>query len=184
MRIDARGERRPRSRDRRLAWAVHAALFLVLTACGSPGGGKPAAAATATPTATAAPTPSATTDPATLNPCDVVTLEEASALAGTPLDPGTRIGQACTYFAPVTGPTAQVAVYVGDKAKQILDTDRLLGNAITAVPGIGDEAYEEDDNVFVRKGTIWCAIHLVRLSSAADNKVPLEVLLGKAAARL
>ncbi|MDQ6878449.1 MAG: DUF3558 domain-containing protein [Candidatus Dormibacteraeota bacterium] len=149
----------------------------------STGGPPPSSVARATVAAIATPTP---TSPLP-DPCKVVTLDEAQLLAGTSLDPGVDgmpTFPVCTYSSPPTSTTAQVVVYLGDKAKQILDVDRQFGNVLTPLPGIGDEAYEEVGAVFVRKGTLWCAIHLVRLNDPAANRKPLEDLLLKAAARL
>jgi hypothetical protein len=111
--------------------------------------------------------------------CTLLTLEEATKLAGTPLDPATPAGAGdavtlCQYTGPTSGPVAQVEVYVGDGAKQILDTDRRIGHTINPLPATGDEAYEEDGNVFVRKGDVWAAVRLVRLNDPSENRDPLR----------
>ena len=79
---------------------------------------------------------------------------------------------------------AQVEVYVGDGAKQILDTDRRIGHTFTPIPATGDEAYEEDGNVFVRKGETWAAVRLVRLNDPAENRDPLRLAATTVVGRL
>lgn len=84
----------------------------------------------------------------------------------------------------MTGPTAQVEVFVGDGAKKFLDTDRdTLGHAFTSVPGIGDEAYEEENVIFFNKGGTWVSIRLTLLNDPVLNKVPLETAAKTAAGR-
>jgi hypothetical protein len=132
-------------------------------------------------------TGSATNPGEGLDVCALVPLEDAEVLAGTPLNAGTAgnpINPSCTYTGPTTGPTAQVEVYVGNGAQKILDIDRGLNHALTAVPGLGDEAYAEDNNIFVRDAKLWIAIRLVRLNSPAENAQPLEALARKVVARL
>jgi hypothetical protein len=119
-----------------------------------------------------------------IDPCTLVTMQEAAVLAGTPVDPAERVRDTCTYTAPVTGPTGQVEVYVGDGAKKTLDIDRELSHDFTALPGVGDEAWLEEGNAFVRKGTIWVSVRLVRLNDPAENRQPLTDLITKVATRL
>lgn len=121
--------------------------------------------------------------------CTLLTLQEATKLAGTPLDPATPAGQGeevtlCQYTGPTSGPVAQVEVYVGDGAKKILDIDRQLQHTITPLPATGDEAYEEDGNVFVRKGEVWAAVRLVRLNDPAENRDPLRAAAAIVVGRL
>jgi hypothetical protein len=123
------------------------------------------------------------------DPCVIVTLEDAETLAGTPLDPGVgsppeNDTRSCTYTGPVTGPTAQVEFYVGPGAKKALGVDRDLGHTITAVAGLGDEAYAEDDSIFWRQFGTWYWIRLVLLNDPAENVQPLETLARKVAAKL
>jgi hypothetical protein len=108
--------------------------------------------------------------------CRLVTRDEAQNLAKTPLDPATKSAAACTYFGPTSGPTAQVEVYVGDGAKNYLDVDRADGHALTPISGIGDEAYEEANSIFLRKADLWIALRLVLLNDPAENRMPLEDL--------
>lgn len=163
-------------------------LPLVLVACG----GKPAppAAAPPTPTQGASPTQTveATPPQQAIEVCKLLPREDAEAIAGTPLDPGVE-GPAhspqCNYTGPVTGPVAQVEIYVGDGAKKILDIDRDdLKHPFAAVPGIADEAHEEENAIFLRKGTTWVAIRLVRLNDPAENRAPLRAAATKVAGRL
>jgi len=146
----------------------------------SPSTTAAAAATTASPPTSAAAPP---------DPCTLVSLQDAEAIttialqAGVPAGPG-GVPTNCTYTSPPTGETAQVTVVVGDGAKKILDVDRSLNHTITAIAGVGDEAWEEDDNVFVRKGQTWAAISLVRLNDASANRVPLETAIKLVASRL
>lgn len=176
---------------------VCAVLGLALVAAGcSSGGGSPAGTVTVTATRTvtrtvaAQPTqpvptgdaeltgvaqPSATTA-ALPDPCKLLPLADATKLAATKLiapniagAPGTQT--ACQYDGPVTGPTAQVTVFVGDGAKQQLTIDRdNLHHKFFSVSGIGDQCLQEDDFVFVQKNGLWASIGLVRLNDPAQNK--------------
>ena len=117
-----------------------------------------------------------------IDACALVSLDDAQALAGTALNPGVAgnpTSPSCTYTGPTTGPTAQVEVYVGDGAKKTLDIDRSLGHTLTPITGLGDEAYAEDNNIFIRHAKVWVAIRLVRLNNAADNAQPLEKLAAR-----
>jgi hypothetical protein len=136
---------------------------------------------------------STTTAPGTTAPakaavpaaCDLVTQAEAETLAGTPLDPPLAVKETCTYTGPVTGPTAQVEVFVGDGAKKFYDTDRdTLQHEFTPVPGVGDEAYVEENTIFLQKNGTWVSIRLVLLNDPAENKVPLETLAKTVADRI
>ncbi|NJC72226.1 DUF3558 family protein [Planosporangium thailandense] len=161
----------------------------VLAGCGKDAGGSPPARSDARPaaTATAAADSAAATAPATaaaVDPCALVSQQDAQQLAGTPLDPAKRVRETCTYSGPVSGPTAQVEVYVGDGAKKQLDIDRTLGHEIRQLSGVGDEAYAEDGAAFVRKAGTWVSIRLVRLNDPAENRQPLENLARTVAGRL
>jgi hypothetical protein len=134
-----------------------------------------AAPTTAVKTTTTA-VKTATTAAALPDPCTVVTLDDAIALAGTTLQPGVKAGRPddvmCT-FAGGAGPTAQVEYYFGDGAKKYLDVERRLDHKFETLTGVGDEAYLEDFNLFFRVGTRWNAIRLVRLDDFAAYREPL-----------
>ena len=150
--------------------------------CGGSAGSTPAAAPTAAPV-TATPEPPTEPPMATavaIDPCSLLTQQEVDALAGTPLETGAPQGPAgaqpysCRWTFDPSGPTGQVEVYTGDNAKKILDIDRdTLGHKFVGVPGIGEEAWAEDNAIFVRKGTVWIAVLLVRLNPPSDNAAPL-----------
>jgi hypothetical protein len=145
-----------------------------------------AAAASPTPAASSAPA-SAAASLALIDACQVVTRADAEALARTPLNagqPGNPVEPSCMYAGPVTGPVAQVQVFIGDGAKKTLDIDRALHHRFTRVAGIADEALEEANAIFLRKGTIWVALELVRLNDPATNRLPLERLARVIATRL
>jgi hypothetical protein len=134
----------------------------------------PSAADAATPEPTATPT-------ATLpDPCKLLTQAEADQLAGIKLqgplpegDPPTN----CAWPTPLTGPVAQVEVGVGDGAKKFLDTDKdVLAHDFAQVSGLGDEAWVEDDTVFVRVGDLWFSLHLVGYAGTSAYRPKLEAL--------
>ncbi|MFS8477992.1 MAG: DUF3558 family protein [Micromonosporaceae bacterium] len=118
-----------------------------------------------------------------VDPCALVTKQEAEALAGTPLEDAVASPGRCAYTGPVTGPTAQVEVYVGPGAKKQLDIDRELGKELRPLPGIGDEAYIEDFTVFFVKSGLWVSIRLVRLEDPTAYDQPLRDLAQTAAGR-
>jgi hypothetical protein len=121
-----------------------------------------AAAVDATTTSTDAPA-------ASVDACKLVPQAAAETIAGTPLEAGVSVQgdtASCMYTGPVTGPTAQVEVYIGPGAKKYLDIDRGLDHALQPVSGLGDESYLEDFTVFFRKGETWVALRLVRLEDA------------------
>jgi hypothetical protein len=146
-----------------------------IAVAGSPTPGTPSATATAAATLVA------------IDACQVVTRADAEALARTALNPGqpgNPVEPSCTYTGPVTGPVAQVQVFIGDGAKKTLDIDRALRHHFTRVTGIADEAVEEANAIFLRKGTLWVALELVRLNDPAANRLPLEKLARLVATRL
>jgi hypothetical protein len=173
------------------------AASVALAACSG------AAATTAPPTAspTQAPTPIETaladaatatevavvTDAPLPDPCSLLTQDEADGLAGLALGAPMPEGAPptnCVWPTPTTGSVAQVEVQLGDGAKKFLDIDKdTLGHTFNQVPGLGDEAWQESDTVFVRTGTLWFALHLVKLDSAPNdqsNTVALaRVILGR-----
>ena len=171
-------------------WATRLALglaaSLLVAACSGA-----AATPVATPTPTPVPTVAATDTPAATNspvateaalpdPCSLLTQDEADQLAGVqlgaPLPEGTPPTN-CVWPTPTTGSVAQVEVGVGDGAKKFLDIDKgTLGHAFTQVSGLGDEAWQESDTVFVRTGTLWFSLHLVKLDSAPDDQANMVTL--------
>lgn len=181
------------TRNRIRPWLAMVPL-LALVACSKSGEDKqpavertPASSATSgagsTTASSADPTTSAPSA-AAVDPCALVTKQDAEKLAGTPLDPPQKVRETCTYTGPVTGPTAQVEVFVGDGAKKFLDIDRELGHAFTTLSGIGDEAYLEDGAVFVNGSGVWVSVRLVLLNDPAENRKPLENVARMVATRL
>ena len=162
------------------------ALALTLAACSSacPSAPPPASAAQPLPSAVVAASDPASASPsdavsdvsptpAPIDACALIKPAAAAKLAGLKLqdpvpegDPPTR----CVWTAPPTGETAQVEIGVGDGAQKAFDIDKItLQHAFTAVSGIGDEAWAEDDAIFFRKGDAWVSITLVRLNDPAQN---------------
>jgi hypothetical protein len=162
---------------RRAPMLLGMSAMLVLGACGG-GGHSTAAGVTSTSaapvtTAAAAPT-TAPAPPPPPDPCHLVSQSQAEALAQTPLQAAVEAGAPpdvmCQYDGPTTGPTAQVEIFVGDGAKKTLDIDRdELHHDFTTLTGIGDEAYLEDNDVFLRKGDIWVEVNVVLLDVPPDQ---------------
>jgi hypothetical protein len=160
-----------------------------LAACGTAGDDRPPAAATANPAAVTPEKPTtnpatSTSTPAAADACSLVSKQEAEQVAGTPLDPPLAVRETCTYTGPVTGPTAQVEIFVGPGAKKYLDIEREIGHELRPLAGIGDEAYAEDEAVFLSKAGQWVSIRLVRLNDPQENRKPLEDLARKVATRI
>ncbi|MEV6812346.1 hypothetical protein [Micromonospora sp. NPDC051296] len=128
--------------------------------------------------------PEPSPDASKVDACALVAKKDAEALAGTPLEDAVPGGESCSYTGPVSGPTAQVEIYVGDGAKKILDIDRELNHEFETLSGIGDEAYLEDGAVFVNASGVWVAIRLVRLEDPAMFRKPLTELARTVAGRL
>ncbi|GAB3532842.1 hypothetical protein GCM10027575_77640 [Phytohabitans suffuscus] len=162
-----------------------AALLLLgaLTACDSAEQAPPVAAP---PLDTAAPQdqPAEATQEApppaasTVDPCALVSKAEAEELAGLKLQDAVPSPESCSYTTPPTGTTGQVEVYVGDGAKKQYDIELQLGHEYAPVSGAGDEAYSYQDglSVFVNKGGVWTALHLVRIDDPAKYRPALEEL--------
>ncbi|MEU4819075.1 MULTISPECIES: hypothetical protein [Micromonospora] len=179
-------------RARRLiALALAAILFTASAGCGgdeppaaggvAPGAGTPVA----DPTGEAPTEPSAEpVDGAAPEPCALVSKDDAERLAGTPLDEPVVAGQSCTYTGPVSGPTAQVEVFVGEGAKKYLDIERQLGHEIRELAGTADEALLTAEAFFLRRGELWVAVRLVRLNDPQENRAPLERLARTVAGRM
>ncbi len=146
------------------------------------------------PAVSAAPASAASSEvaslPPVIDPCKLLTQAEASTLAGAKLSAAVEAGAAgtqtlCQYTSDPNGPTAQVEVISGDGAKKELDIDRdTLGHKFTSVPGIGDEADQEDGNIFIRKGDNWVDINLVKLNDPAQNVQPMQTAAKIVASRL
>jgi hypothetical protein len=155
-----------------------------LVGCGSQDSPAPSSLPTAAVTDDAS-QPTVAAPAAEPDPCLLLPKAEAEALAGTPLEDAVPSPHACSYTGPVSGPVAQVEVYVGDGAKKMLDIDRdTLAHPFTEVPGVGEEALAEDGVIFFRKGGVWVAIRLVRLNDPAENVEPLITAARSAAGRM
>ncbi|PZG01383.1 hypothetical protein C1I99_07325 [Micromonospora deserti] len=118
------------------------------------------------------------------DPCALVSKREAEQLAGTPLEDAQPVKETCTYRGPVSGPTAQVEVFVGDGAKKFLDIERELGHELRPLSGVGDEAYASHEAVFVHRSGRWVSVRLVRLNDPVENRAPLERVARTVAGRL
>jgi hypothetical protein len=170
---------------------------LALAACSS-GTAKPGPTVTrtVTRTVTAQAAPSSDPEPSGFgaeslpDPCKLLPLADATTLAGTKLNAPTEAGPAgtqtaCQYDGPVSGPEAQVDVFVGDGAKQQLKIDRdNLHHKFTSISGIGDECDLEDDFAFVQKNGLWASINLVLLDDPAQNTTRLTAAARTLAANM
>lgn len=168
------------------ALALAAALLALPAGCGRTDDPPAAAAPPASP-APAEPEPGATEAAPSAAPpdaCALVSRAEAQRLAGTPVDAAVPVRESCTYTAPVTGPTAQVEVYVGDGAKKYLDIERELGHEVRPLAGVGDEAHLTAEAFFIRKGDVWVAVRLMRLNDPQENREPLRSLARTVAGRM
>jgi hypothetical protein len=111
--------------------------------------------------------------------CELLTLEEAQAIVGTTLSPGVEgpaSDPSCSYEPdPGAGRTAQVRVITGEDATNTyrLDHDQ-LEHRFTDVPGVGDEAHQEDSAIFFRAGSTWAGITVVTLEDVSTVVRPLQ----------
>ncbi|MET7967129.1 hypothetical protein [Micromonospora sp. NPDC005305] len=168
------------------ALALAAALLALPAGCGGVDD-PPAAAGPPVAVAPAEPTPEATgAAPSAALPdaCALVTRADAQRLAGTAVDAAVPVRESCTYTAPVTGPTAQVEVYVGDGAKKYLDIERELGHEAQPLAGVADEGHLTAEAFFLRKGEVWVAVRLMRLNDPQENREPLRSLARTVAGRM
>ncbi|MEV0715402.1 hypothetical protein [Asanoa sp. NPDC050611] len=162
---------------------ILATAFALLAGCGG-GAEDDAPVQAAAPATTQANQTEAAAPAEPPEACALITKQDAEKLAGTKLDPPVEAAESCQYTGPVTGPTAQVEIYVGDGAKKFLDIDRELKHEFTELSGIGDEAHLEDGTVFFAKGGVWVAIRLVRLVDPKETRKPLEAAARTAAGRM
>jgi hypothetical protein len=169
------------------------AAIVALSACG--GGSSKTAASSTAPTvpATTAQSTTASTTPTTtaktLDSCALVTKAQAEALIGTalvtPVHVSTADVDSCTYSGDPNGPTAQVEVFIGAGAKKFYDDDKdVLGHTFTDVPGVGDEAHEEDYTLFFRKGSTWASLRLTSLDDFSMFKARLEAAAKELASQM
>ena len=181
------------------AIGIRAALFgltvlvaAALAGCDPAGGSAAPGTGTAPSSPAASPSPpqkegtgggSGSGDRGAVEPCALVTKAEAERLAGTALQDPTPVGDTCTYTAPPSGPTRQVEVFTGRSGKAYFDAERILRKP-EPLPGIGDEAFIADHEVFLNKSGFWVSIHLVSLDDPAKTRQPLEDLARKVADRI
>lgn len=101
---------------------------------------------------------------ADINPCGLVSLEEAVALASTELSSPSESAEACNYSGFPGGPTATVEIYIGPSAESILGIDNRDGQ-LPPVPDLGDEAYLKStgDIIYFQQSGVWVVIRVLRL---------------------
>jgi hypothetical protein len=132
-------------------------------------------------------------DVARVDPCTLLTMEEAEAIVRVKLDrpAPVNLGSArpsCTFHGFPTGPVAKVDVMVGGGAEALLATDRRLNeadpDAFSPVEELGDEAYIRRSAVYFRQGDTWTVVAAVRLIDEAMLREPLIAAGRAVAARL
>lgn len=116
--------------------------------------------------------------------CSLLSQAEAQALTGVAMLPGDDSGSLCIYNSDPAGPTGQVQVSVTSEVPRTLEVDRGLGHTFTSPPGLGDEAFQEDYNIFVRTGAVWVAIALVTPNDAPVYEQPLRDAAALASSRV
>ena len=150
---------------------------VVVASCGDSTSSS-ARATTTTAARAASDTTTTTTEAITTaeapDPCTLIAKADAEKIVAVALSDGTKSGSGddvmCQYGSDPNGPTAQVEVFVGAGAKKQLDIDRdTLQHPFTTLSGIGDEAYLEAGDVFVRKGTTWVSVDIVALDPPAQQ---------------
>jgi hypothetical protein len=126
--------------------------------------------------------------PSPLDPCALITRDEANTLAGVKVldpQPAGNPPSRCVWPTPTTGAVGQVEIDVGDGAKKAYDIDAtVLKHDFTTVTGVGDEAYREDKAIFFRVGDTWVEINVVRLDSPSKLSDMLDELARTVAGRL
>ena len=106
------------------------------------------------------------------DPCSLVSQNEASKLVNVAMDKGVKNGQddnlVCQFNSQPPG--TLVEIYSGSGGHKSFQIDHdTLGHEFTKLDGIGDEAWLEDDNVFIHKGDNWVQIHVVALDLSEDQ---------------
>ena len=127
-----------------------------------------------------------------IDACSLLTQKEAEALADYTLQAAVGAGDdhgkhtECIYTRdPYAAGTAQVTLLVGDGAEKAFHIDRdTLHHKFTTVPAVGDEAWLEDDGIFLRVGANWAAVELVLLNDPTTNVKRLQQAAKIAAGRM
>lgn len=155
----------------------------------SAGGGSPAATAASPPSTATAPAAQATGSAAP-DSCNVITLAEASAALGQPVQPPRRGkayvegGVACVFYGPNApasvspdvpiGGTVRVVLVTGPNAKKYFD-DYRAKVAAQPISGIGDSAYYDGyASISVLKGDAY-----VRIAVGIANNLSAEETLAR-----
>ena len=153
--------------------------------------GAPAATVSVEPSLAPSPVPptdSPAPSPTPLDPCALITRDEANALAGVEVldsQPAGNPPSRCVWPTPTTGAIGQVEIDVGDGAKKAYDIDStVLHHDFQPVGDLGDEAYIEDKAIFFRVGDTWVAIHVIRLDSPSTLPARLADLARTVAGRV
>jgi hypothetical protein len=106
--------------------------------------------------------------------CKLLTRAEAQTLAGIKLEPPVGYPTNCTYSSYPTESVGQVSIYVDSTVPRTLRIDRALHHTIWSVPRLGNQAFEEQWHIFVRKGSVWLTINLVRIDVWPPYRKRLE----------
>ena len=177
-----------------LAFACAVLLALALASCSSSGKGTANTGTTFTALSPGATVPTQTDTPQTADPCKLMTVTEASQLAGATvkLSSGGGPGSlACVYSAKSAG--AEITVKV-DTDAAAAHTEfptwvqpipgHAVGLTITKLTGLGDEAMLSrnktvNDGIYVRKGATLVKIGVYPPATVAALKAAARTALGR-----
>lgn len=132
-------------------------------------------------------------DPTLIDPCALVTQEEAEAIVKLRLDTPQSfnlgsVRPSCVYPGFPAGPVAKVDVAIGEGAQTLVATDRRLNerdpDAFTAIDDLGDEGWLRRSTVYFRRGENWIVVGAVRLIDETLLHEPLVAAARSADARL
>jgi hypothetical protein len=96
------------------------------------------------------------------NPCKLLSRTEVQALIQLKVQAPDNYGTSCSWVADFNGPSGQVQIFLDTTTPRALRIDRKLHHRFRSIRGIGDQAFEEDWNIFVRKGPVWMYLSLVK----------------------
>jgi hypothetical protein len=118
------------------------------------------------------------------NPCKLLTTAEADAALGLTMQKPDNYGDFCSWVADFNGPSGHLDLFLDTQTPRALLIDRHLHHKFHSVRGIGDQAFEEDWNIFVRKGTTWLFVNMERLDDPALYAKRMEHVARLALSRL
>jgi len=111
-------------------------------------------------------------------------LLSAGSVSSSANSPGKAPIGKCRWESEPSAQTGVVTIVVGDAAKTSFENYKLLKHTFTAVPRLGDEAWQEPTNIFVRKGALWFFVNLITTNDSAQSAEPLRTDAGLILERL